>query len=170
MRYLRCLFILYGVVAAASPQVKLDYATYVGTSLPAGVNQFLGMRFAAPPLGNLRWRGPADPPVETSPVQAAAVRQNLYLSHLQVTHDVDSTVRFATTSASPSIQMRPRSPTTACLSTSTPLLALRGRPSFPCGSSSRAAATSRTRTPIITALASLWSLGGILWLSTSTTA
>ncbi|KAJ7190376.1 hypothetical protein GGX14DRAFT_579910 [Mycena pura] len=47
MRYLQCLSIFYGVVAAASPQVKLDYATYVGTSLPAGVNQFLGMRFAA---------------------------------------------------------------------------------------------------------------------------
>ncbi|KAJ7190375.1 carboxylesterase estA [Mycena pura] len=72
MRYLQCLFIFYGVVAAASPQVKLDYATYVGTSLPAGVNQFLGMRFAAPPLGNLRWRHPADPLVETSPVQAFA--------------------------------------------------------------------------------------------------
>ncbi|KAJ7190379.1 Alpha/Beta hydrolase protein, partial [Mycena pura] len=53
-------------------QVKLDYVTYVGTSLPAGVNQFLGMRFAAPLLGNLRWHHPADPLIETSPVQASA--------------------------------------------------------------------------------------------------
>jgi carboxylesterase type B len=72
MRRFELLLIFCGVVAAASPQVELDYATYVGTSLAAGVNQFLGMRFAAPPLGNLRWRAPADPLVETSPVQASA--------------------------------------------------------------------------------------------------
>ncbi|KAJ7795184.1 Alpha/Beta hydrolase protein, partial [Mycena olivaceomarginata] len=30
------------------------------------------MRFAAPPLGNRRWRAPADPLVETSSVQASA--------------------------------------------------------------------------------------------------
>ncbi|KAJ7766182.1 carboxylesterase estA [Mycena metata] len=65
----RCelLLLFCGVVAAASPQVELDYATYVGTSLAAGVDQFLGMRFAAPPLGDRRWRAPADPLVETSP-------------------------------------------------------------------------------------------------------
>ncbi|KAF7356434.1 Carboxylic ester hydrolase [Mycena venus] len=56
----------------ASPEVNLDYATYVGTALDAGVTQFLGMRFAAPPLGNLRWRAPADPLVETGgPIQAS---------------------------------------------------------------------------------------------------
>ncbi|KAJ7625145.1 Alpha/Beta hydrolase protein [Mycena rosella] len=72
MRRFELLLIFCGVVTAASPQVKLDYATYVGTSLAAGVNQFLGMRFAAPPLGNRRWRAPEDPLVETSPVQASA--------------------------------------------------------------------------------------------------
>ncbi|KAJ7676411.1 Alpha/Beta hydrolase protein [Mycena rosella] len=61
MRRFELLLIFCGVVTAASPQVKLDYATYVGTSLAAGVNQFLGMRFAAPPLGNRRWRAPEDP-------------------------------------------------------------------------------------------------------------
>ncbi|KAJ7766160.1 carboxylesterase estA [Mycena metata] len=66
------LLLIFCAVVAASPQVKLDYATYVGTSLPVGVDQFLGMRFAAPPLGDRRWRAPADPLVETSPVQASA--------------------------------------------------------------------------------------------------
>ncbi|KAJ7689544.1 hypothetical protein B0H17DRAFT_1134877 [Mycena rosella] len=55
----RALLIFCGVVTAASPQVKLDYAAYVGTSLAAGVNQFLGMQFAAryiiPMLGVEFW-------------------------------------------------------------------------------------------------------------------
>ncbi|WYZ34712.1 hypothetical protein EsH8_I_000988 [Colletotrichum jinshuiense] len=41
--------------------VDLGYARYSGSVLPSGVNQFLGMRFAAPPIGNLRWRAPQDP-------------------------------------------------------------------------------------------------------------
>lgn len=164
MRGFELLLILFGVVAAASPQVKLDYATYVGTSLTAGVNQFLGMRFAEPPLGNRRWRPPADPLVETSPVQASAVRCNLHFSLPSplLTHNVDSTVRFATALELPSIQLQPHCPKTVCSSTSTPRLAPQRPLSCQCGSSSRGAATSRTRTPIITALASLWSRGVIL--------
>ena len=41
--------------------VDLGYARYQGVGLAAGVNQYLGLRFAAPPLGNLRFRAPADP-------------------------------------------------------------------------------------------------------------
>ncbi|KAF9880038.1 triacylglycerol lipase [Colletotrichum karsti] len=41
--------------------VDLGYANYSGNVLPSGVNQFLGMRYAAPPIGNLRWRAPQDP-------------------------------------------------------------------------------------------------------------
>lgn len=43
------------------PIVDLGYAKYEGTSLAAGVNQFLGMRYAAPPLGDLRFRAAQDP-------------------------------------------------------------------------------------------------------------
>jgi len=43
------------------PTVNLGYATYQGVALDDGVNQFLGMRYAAPPTGNLRWRAPEDP-------------------------------------------------------------------------------------------------------------
>ncbi|KAJ5820345.1 hypothetical protein N7474_005936 [Penicillium riverlandense] len=44
-----------------TPIVDLGYAKYEGTFLNVGVNQFLGMRYAAPPLGDLRWREPQDP-------------------------------------------------------------------------------------------------------------
>ncbi|KAK6591721.1 secreted lipase-like protein 1 [Botrytis cinerea] len=46
--------------------VDLDYATYQGEQLTNGINQYLGMRYAAPPLGNYRWRAPADPSTETA--------------------------------------------------------------------------------------------------------
>lgn len=41
--------------------VDLGYSKYQGEASAGGVNQYLGMRFAAPPLGDLRWRAPADP-------------------------------------------------------------------------------------------------------------
>lgn len=52
------------------PQVNLGYATYVGTNLDGGINRFLGMRYAAPPVGDLRWRAPVAPPTATSPQSA----------------------------------------------------------------------------------------------------
>lgn len=44
-----------------NPTVDLGYTKYEGTALDVGVNQFLGIRYAAPPLGNLRFRAPEDP-------------------------------------------------------------------------------------------------------------
>ncbi|KAF2150929.1 alpha/beta-hydrolase [Myriangium duriaei CBS 260.36] len=41
--------------------VQLDYGTYSGNPISAEVNSFLGMRFAAPPTGERRWRAPAPP-------------------------------------------------------------------------------------------------------------
>lgn len=42
-----------------STVVDLGYSKYEGLRLePASVNQWLGMRFAAPPTGDLRWRAP----------------------------------------------------------------------------------------------------------------
>lgn len=46
-----------------SKTVDLGYTTYVGSDSDADVSQWLGMSFAAPPLGDLRWRTPADPVV-----------------------------------------------------------------------------------------------------------
>lgn len=53
--------------AAAAPthptiDVDLGYTQYEGYKLPSGINQWLGMRYAAPPLGELRFKAPQDPP------------------------------------------------------------------------------------------------------------
>ncbi|KAH7128554.1 Alpha/Beta hydrolase protein [Dendryphion nanum] len=42
-------------------RVDLGYSTYEGIQLSNGVRQFLGMRYAAPPLGNDRFRRPREP-------------------------------------------------------------------------------------------------------------
>ncbi|KAH8885148.1 alpha/beta-hydrolase [Thozetella sp. PMI_491] len=52
------------------PVVNLGYTTYVGTQLSNGVNQYLGVRYAAAPLGKLRWRAPIKPP-QTNAVETA---------------------------------------------------------------------------------------------------
>ncbi|KAL1742074.1 Alpha/Beta hydrolase protein [Schizophyllum fasciatum] len=48
--------------ATAGPTVELGYATYEGTfDDMSSITQFLGMRYAAPPTGDLRWRPPQAP-------------------------------------------------------------------------------------------------------------
>jgi hypothetical protein len=42
--------------------VDLGYTQYEGYKLPSGINQWLGMRYAAAPLGDLRFKAPQDPP------------------------------------------------------------------------------------------------------------
>ncbi|KAJ0418582.1 carboxylesterase estA [Aspergillus carlsbadensis] len=53
------------------PLVDLGYSKYQGVRLATGVDQFLGMRFAAPPLDHLRFRAPRDP-IQHSAVQDAS--------------------------------------------------------------------------------------------------
>jgi hypothetical protein len=59
-----------------SALVDLGYAQYQGVPLEAGVNQFLGMRYAAAPLGDLRFRAPEDPPSSGQVQNAFAVCQS----------------------------------------------------------------------------------------------
>lgn len=59
--------------AALNPQINLGYATYEGTSLSNGVNQFLGMRYAAPPLKENRFKRAVAPLEETGIVMAKEV-------------------------------------------------------------------------------------------------
>ena len=58
------------VANAAGPVVNLGYASFQGLDPGNGVYEFLGIPYAAPPLGNLRWRAPQDP-VNTAGVQNA---------------------------------------------------------------------------------------------------
>uniref|UniRef100_A0A8H7TVS9 Carboxylic ester hydrolase n=1 Tax=Bionectria ochroleuca TaxID=29856 RepID=A0A8H7TVS9_BIOOC len=50
--------------ATAVPQiVDLSYRQYRGQELQNGLTQWLGIQYAAPPIGDLRFRPPQDPPV-----------------------------------------------------------------------------------------------------------
>lgn len=70
-----CCLAAVQTVQAVDPQVALNYSTYVGTALPNGISQWLGIRFAAPPLGNLRFAAPQDPVVNATTQMANQVWQ-----------------------------------------------------------------------------------------------
>lgn len=66
------LTLLPRVLAADGPTVDLGYAKYQGTS-KANINKFLGIRYAAAPVGDLRFRGPKPPKQEDKLIQADKV-------------------------------------------------------------------------------------------------
>lgn len=53
------------------PPIDVGYAQYVGSRNGAGVNEWLGVRYAAAPVGDLRFRAPQDPPNITDTTQIA---------------------------------------------------------------------------------------------------
>lgn len=53
---------------------NLGYANYRGVVQDNGISYWLGMRYAAAPLGNLRFAEPQDPPVQEGIVNATEVR------------------------------------------------------------------------------------------------
>ncbi|KAK5163757.1 uncharacterized protein LTR77_010430 [Saxophila tyrrhenica] len=61
-------------VLAVSSTVHLNYTSYRGTALKNGVTQWLGVRYAAPPLGDLRFREPQPPLAEDGVVDADAYK------------------------------------------------------------------------------------------------
>ncbi|KAI0689779.1 triacylglycerol lipase [Cytidiella melzeri] len=48
---------------AVAPLVDVGYTKYHGSAGANGITQWLGIRYAAPPLGGLRYAAPTDPPV-----------------------------------------------------------------------------------------------------------
>ncbi|EME44433.1 hypothetical protein DOTSEDRAFT_53535 [Dothistroma septosporum NZE10] len=68
--HLLALLACAATVAAVDPLVQLKYTSYKGTALPNGVTQWLGIRYAKPPLGELRFARPQDPEINEG-VQAA---------------------------------------------------------------------------------------------------
>ncbi|KAI8661321.1 Carboxylic ester hydrolase [Fusarium keratoplasticum] len=64
------LTLLLSFVHAADPVVDLQYSKYRGKELGNGVTQWLGMRYASPPLRDLRFKPPKDP-LSTRTVQDA---------------------------------------------------------------------------------------------------
>jgi hypothetical protein len=55
------LTVFFAAVLAREVVVDLGYARYRGEALSNGVAQWLGIRYAAPPLGALRFSAPQDP-------------------------------------------------------------------------------------------------------------
>ncbi|KAL4883635.1 Alpha/Beta hydrolase protein [Aspergillus karnatakaensis] len=58
---LAVLSLLFAAASATEPLVDLRYTQYQGKALPNGISQWLGIRYAAPPLGPLRFSAPRDP-------------------------------------------------------------------------------------------------------------
>jgi hypothetical protein len=58
---------------AHSAIVDLGYSRYQGVALSNGVDEYMGMRYAKPPLNELRFRGPEDPEQTDGVVNATAV-------------------------------------------------------------------------------------------------
>lgn len=56
-----------------SPTIDLGYSKYRGVRLPGGVDQFLGMRYARAPVGELRFRAPREPEYEYEEQDASQV-------------------------------------------------------------------------------------------------
>jgi hypothetical protein len=68
--------------AAVGDVVDLGYAKYAGETLQNGISQWLGIRFAAAPLGELRFMPPQDPPTVDEVQPATEVRLSLWYRHV----------------------------------------------------------------------------------------
>ena len=60
----------------SSTVVDLGYTSYQGGILANGITQWLGMRYAAPPVGDLRFRAPRDPIADGATHIADTVRSH----------------------------------------------------------------------------------------------
>ena len=65
------------LVSAVGPLVNLGYTQLQGVAQSQGITQWLGVRYAAPPVGQLRFRAPLDPLPTTGVVDATKVNTRL---------------------------------------------------------------------------------------------
>lgn len=66
-----------GTSASSLPRsgiVDLGYSQYQGLSLHNGIDEFLGIRYARPPVGEFRFRAPQDPLKTNEVLDASSVR------------------------------------------------------------------------------------------------
>ena len=69
--------VLFGLVQSASLEVKLTSGTFLGVSTPNGTDQWLGIRYGTPPVGDLRFKAPvAITHLNTTAVQDASTFGN----------------------------------------------------------------------------------------------
>lgn len=68
-------------VNPSGPVVHLGYSKYQGVSLENGISQWLGIRYAAPPVGDLRFRAPQDPIKNTELQTADKVKSSTQKRH-----------------------------------------------------------------------------------------
>ena len=67
--------LLPSLVVGVDTLVNLGYTSYQGTNRGNGISDWLGMRYAAPPLGKLRFSAPVDPPRNRSVQDATKVKR-----------------------------------------------------------------------------------------------
>ncbi|KAG2035335.1 Alpha/Beta hydrolase protein [Suillus americanus] len=74
---------LEALATANAPVIDLGYAQYQGSvDTATNTTSFLGIRYAAPPLGNLRWAAPQPPPTIPGVQQASTQPNECYQAPL----------------------------------------------------------------------------------------
>ena len=89
--------------------VDLGYSKYKGSHAEKGVTQWFGIRYAAAPVGDLRFRAPKDPPANATLQMANEVRFSLDIHTLV---DLNSMDLYVT--AHHQQVLTPRNQKTAC--------------------------------------------------------
>ncbi len=75
-------FSLFSLGTCVDPLVELSYSKYLGQPLINGITQWLGIRYAAPPIGDLRFEPPQDPTHSDDLHIANKARQLPYLARM----------------------------------------------------------------------------------------
>ncbi|KAH7921897.1 alpha beta-hydrolase [Leucogyrophana mollusca] len=76
---LLCVLSIVCITAATAPVVDLGYTQYKGSiDASTGITSYLGIRFAAPPVGKLRWKAPQAPHTVTGVQDATKQPKRCY--------------------------------------------------------------------------------------------